>query len=470
MIHVPRRTALRALSVLLVTMLAFMAAPLDMASAQDKPESLPTIAEAAVATPELSALVSVLTFASKAGPVDFLSLASDPDADLTVFAPTNDAFEALGQDTLNAVLADPTGLLTDILSYHVLGTSQSAEQLLAAGQATTLQGDNVTITIDDTGNVFINNSQVVIADIEAINGTIHVINTVLLPPADPEPLPTIADIAIATPELSTLVTALTVATDAGGFDFIGAASNPDADLTVFAPTNDAFEALGQDTLNAVLADPTGLLTDILSYHVLGTSQSAEQLLAAGQATTLQGDNVTITIDDTGNVFINNSQVVIADIEAINGTIHVINTVLLPPADPEPTPVVDGARIYIISSVSGRYLDGDRGWWGTNVDTSKNPRLDDEWILEETGNGTFYLENAQRHRYLDADNRRRHYNVDLARKGAFGTEWDITLLDNGNYLLRTVDFNRFLDYDRYNVDTSATARADDEWQIVLVPGH
>jgi uncharacterized surface protein with fasciclin (FAS1) repeats len=422
-----------------------------------------TIAEIAVATPELSTLVTALSTATDSGPVDFLGAVSNPDADLTVFAPTNAAFDALGT-TLGAALADPSGLLTEVLSYHVLGQSQDAAALLAAGEATTLLGENVTISLDETGNVLINNSVVTIANIEASNGIVHVIDAVLLPPVPP----TIAEIAVATPELSTLVAALTAATDSGPIDFLGVASDPNADLTVFAPTNDAFAALG-DTLGAALADPSGLLTDVLSYHVLGESQAAADLLSAGQATTLLGQDVTIEIRDDGNVYINDSQVVIADIEASNGIVHVIDAVLLPAAAPE-SPVFDGAQVNIISAVSGRYLDGDRGWWRTNVDTSFYPRLDTEWILEETGQGTWRLQNARLHLYLDADGRRRGYNVDLGRRHFRGTEWEITELDNGNYVLRSAAFDRNLDFDWWNVDTSSNLQSDNEWQIVIAAGH
>ncbi|MEM8922368.1 MAG: fasciclin domain-containing protein [Actinomycetota bacterium] len=155
------------------------------------PPALPTIAEIATGDEQFSTLVTALTEASKAGPTDFLAAVSDPNADLTVFAPTNDAFAALG-DTLDAALADPSGLLTTVLAYHVLATSETGEELVAAQTATTLQGENVTITARD-GHVFINDSQVVIADVPAANGIVHVIDAVLLPPSitnpDPDPAP-----------------------------------------------------------------------------------------------------------------------------------------------------------------------------------------------------------------------------------------------------------------------------------------
>ncbi len=305
--------------------LGFCQLPQDPPAPEPEPEPQ-TIAEIAAGNEDLSTLVTALGVASEAGPIDFLGAVSDPHADLTVFAPTNDAFAALG-DTLQAALDDPSGLLTDVLAYHVLGESLTGEELVHAGSATTLGGADVTVEVRD-GNVFINDAQVVIADVEASNGIVHVIDAVLLPPA-PEPEPqTIAEIAAGNEDLSTLVTALGVASEAGPIDFLGAVSDPHADLTVFAPTNDAFAALG-DTLQAALDDPSGLLTDVLAYHVLGESLTGEELVHAGSATTLGGADVTVEVRD-GNVFINDAQVVIADVEASNGIVHVIDAVLLPP--------------------------------------------------------------------------------------------------------------------------------------------
>ena len=147
------------------------------------------------------------------------------------------------------------------------------------------------------------------------------------PPPEPE-LQTIAEIAAGNEDLSTLVTALELASAEGPIDFVGAVSDPHADLTVFAPTNAAFEALG-DTLDAALADPAGLLTDVLAYHVVGESLTGEELVHAGSATTLGGADVAVEVRD-GNVFINDAQVMIADVQASNGIVHVIDAVLLPP--------------------------------------------------------------------------------------------------------------------------------------------
>lgn len=101
-------------------------------------------------------------------------------------------------------------------------------------------------------------------------------------------------------------------------------------FTVFAPTDAAFAALPAGTLEAVLADPSGLLTDILKYHVVGSKALSSSLSNGQMVSTLLGSNVTVTINSNG-VFINGAKVTVADIEAKNGVVHVIDAVLLPPA-------------------------------------------------------------------------------------------------------------------------------------------
>lgn len=113
-----------------------------------------------------------------------------------------------------------------------------------------------------------------------------------------------------------------------------ALTNPDAQLTVFAPTNEAFEALGEETLNAVLADQEQL-TSILLFHVVdGEFLAADVIAAAGDdgvlvIASLEGSDLTITIDADGNVFVNDIAVVSFDVQATNGVIHVIEGVLIP---------------------------------------------------------------------------------------------------------------------------------------------
>lgn len=103
----------------------------------------------------------------------------------------------------------------------------------------------------------------------------------------------------------------------------------DGPFTVFAPTDAAFAALPDGTVEGLLADPTGALTDILLYHVLGGQVLSTDLMDAMTATTLNGKDITVTINEQG-VFINDAQVTVVDITTDNGVVHVIDAVLLPP--------------------------------------------------------------------------------------------------------------------------------------------
>ena len=143
---------------------------------------------------------------------------------------------------------------------------------------------------------------------------------------------TVYDVAAGSEDFSTLVAAV----DAAGLQ--DALADPEATLTVFAPTNDAFEAaltaLGI-TAEELLAD-TETLTSILTYHVLGETVTSADLAAAGTdeitVTTLNGEDLTVIVGDGGSVSFagQTATVVAADIEASNGVIHVIDAVLVPP--------------------------------------------------------------------------------------------------------------------------------------------
>ena len=105
---------------------------------------------------------------------------SDPGS-LTLFAPTDAAFDLLPAGTVTALLAD-IPQLTDILKHHVVGASVPSSALSNGQVVTTLLGTDVTVTINSMG-VYIDNAMVTIADITADNGVVHVIDAVLLPPA-----------------------------------------------------------------------------------------------------------------------------------------------------------------------------------------------------------------------------------------------------------------------------------------------
>jgi uncharacterized surface protein with fasciclin (FAS1) repeats len=237
----------------------------------------------------------------------------------TVFAPTDAAFAALPSGTIETLLTDPTGTLAQILLYHVVSGQALSTDLTDGQTITTLLGEDITVTIGMNG-VMINNATVVVADITATNGVVHVIDAVLLPPA-PQPTTTVVDVIVNSDVHNTLEAAVVAA----GLVETLSGTGP---FTVFAPTDAAFAALPAGTVETLLADPTGTLTQILLYHVVGAQALSTDLTNGQTVVTLQGQAVTVTINAEG-VFINNAQVTVADIVTDNGVIHVIDAVLVP---------------------------------------------------------------------------------------------------------------------------------------------
>jgi len=245
----------------------------------------------------------------------------------TVFAPTDDAFAALPAGTVDELVKpENKQKLTDILLYHVVSGSVMAADVTALTSAATVLGKDVAVKVD-MGSVYINEAKVIITDIATSNGVIHVIDAVLLPPSDDammEEKNTIVDIAVADGRFTTLVAAVTAA------DLVETLSG-EGPFTVFAPTDDAFAALPAGTLDSILLpENKQQLTDILLYHVVSGKVMAADVVTLTSAPTVLGKDVTVTVKD-GKVFLNDTvQVIITDIEASNGVIHVIDAVLLPP--------------------------------------------------------------------------------------------------------------------------------------------
>ncbi len=269
-----------------------------------------TVVDVIVESPDHNILQTAVEAAGLAGTLS-------GDGPFTVFAPTDAAFNALPMGTIDALLADPMGELTDILLYHVVPGEALSTDLSDGQMIATVNGKDITVTIDN-GNVFINNALVTAADITTDNGVVHVIDAVLLPPAF-----TVVDVIVESPDHNILQTAVEAAGLAGTL-------SGDGPFTVFAPTDAAFNALPMGTIDALLADPMGELTDILLYHVVPGEALSTDLSDGQMIATVNGKDITVTIDN-GNVFINNALVTAADITTDNGVVHVIDAVLLPPA-------------------------------------------------------------------------------------------------------------------------------------------
>lgn len=250
--------------------------------------------------------------------IDLAGLETDlsGSTQLTVFAPTDAAFANLAPGLLDALIQDPKGALKEVLLYHLIpGLARSSD--LSDGQTigTLNIGKKVQVSVGQ-GGIKINGAGVSQADLEASNGILHVVDGVLIPKAS------IYEIVSTSPDHKTLHTALLAAN-------LDEALDQDGPFTLFAPTDEAFEALPDGVLDALLADPNGALKNILLYHVLpgtypSTSLSDDQEIV----TLLAGKHIRITINTAG-IFIDGAQVSMEDIEASNGVLHVIRAVLIP---------------------------------------------------------------------------------------------------------------------------------------------
>jgi transforming growth factor-beta-induced protein len=274
------------------------------------------IVDTAVADGRFTTLVAAV---QAAGLADTLK----GEGPFTVFAPTDEAFANLPEGTVESLLLPENNeTLQNILLYHVVSGKVMAADVVELESADTVLGEAVEIKVD-MGKVYINDAQVIITDIETSNGVIHVIDTVLLPPAE---MMDIVDTAVADGRFTTLVAAV----EAAGLVETLKGEGP---FTVFAPTDDAFAKLPAGTIEDLLK-PESLetLQSLLLYHVVpGKVMAADVVGLDGEMadTALEGQQIAISIED-GKVYLNETvEVIITDIETTNGVIHVIDAVLLP---------------------------------------------------------------------------------------------------------------------------------------------
>ena len=235
----------------------------------------------------------------------------------TVFAPTDEAFAKLPKGTVETLLKpENKGKLQAILTYHVVGGQVLAKDVINLTGATTVNGQRVAVKFDGA-KVKLDGAEVIKTDIQCDNGVIHVIDSVLLPSSDS--IPAVAEKAGGFKTLLAAVKAAGLAEVLSG----------DGPFTVFAPTDAAFAKLPRGTVESLLKpENKDKLINILKYHVVSGRVFAEDALAAKAALTLEGSPLRISLVD-GAVKINSSKLVKTDINATNGIIHVVDTVLLP---------------------------------------------------------------------------------------------------------------------------------------------
>merc|ERR1712125_7152 len=292
-------------------------------------DTKPNIVELAQSVDDLSTWVAAVV----AG--DLVETLSSPGP-FTVFAPTNEAFGALPEGTLDSLLKpENKDQLVDILTYHVLPAQVLSTDLKFFQSVATVEGKNVHVVKTNKG-VYVGPSikelkSVVGADNLASNGVAHIIDGVLLPPTSAlaDSKPNIVELAQSVDDLSTLVAAVVAG------DLAETLSSP-GPFTVFAPTNEAFGALPEGTLDTLLKpENKDQLVDILTYHVLPAQVLSTDLKFFQRVPTVEGKNLHIYKNHRG-VFVTPDgkdfkTVTAADNHASNGVVHIIDGVLLPPA-------------------------------------------------------------------------------------------------------------------------------------------
>ena len=287
-----------------------------------------TIVQIAAQEPDLSILVEALMAADG----DLTTTLSG--GNFTVLAPTNDAFaEFLSANGFASLEEVPTDVLSNILLNHVITGEVVSTDLTTAGSgytttnATNLDGDNLSLYFSTTDGVEFNGlSGVVLADIPASNGVVHVVDAVI-------GLPTVVTFATSNPMFETLVAALTredLATDY--VSVLSSVASP-SPFTVFAPTNEAFGSLltevGMSSLSEI---PVDLLTSTLNTHVVASANVRSGDLTQGMAVSTLGDALTVSLDAGPQLIDLNDRVaniITVDVQAYNGVVHVIDKVVLP---------------------------------------------------------------------------------------------------------------------------------------------
>ncbi len=246
------------------------------------------------------------------------------DGPFTVFAPTDEAFSKLPAGTVEQLLKpENKAALRSVLLYHVVKGEVRADAAMQLANAASANGQRLDLTTR-RHTLSVDNAKVVKADIDASNGVIHVIDKVLIP-AD-------RDLVRTARQAGSFGTLLAAAEAAGLIETL----HDKGPFTIFAPTDDAFAKLPAGTLESLIKpENRERLRAILLYHVVPGRVYADQLVATieehpeGAAIkTAQGSKASARLVE-GHPRIDEARIQITDLEATNGVIHVIDTVIIP---------------------------------------------------------------------------------------------------------------------------------------------
>ncbi len=273
-----------------------------------------TVVDVVVNSPDHTTLEAAVIAADLAGTLS-------GEGPFTVFAPTDAAFAAIGSDAIDALLADPSGDLTNILLNHVVSGVASTSNVADGISVGNLYGQNITFGISGS-TVTVNGANVSVLDITTDNGVVHVIDAVLIPDAVPtRVMGTIMDVVSTSPVHTTLNSLIA---SAGLTDALSASGQ----MTLFAPTDDAIAALPADVVASLTSDPTGALANVLLYHAVSGVASTDNITDGLTIGSLQGGNLTFAANADG-VTVNGINISTFDIFTDNGVVHVIDAVLVP---------------------------------------------------------------------------------------------------------------------------------------------
>ncbi len=239
--------------------------------------------------------------------------------ELTVFAPTDEAFNNLPDGVLESLT---NAQLETILTYHLLEGSVQSDEISEQQDAETLLGERILLRRQGSEVLVNSSTSVVMADVVASNGVIHAIDEVLLPSEIRNELgmPNIIDVARGAEGFDILLGAVEETGLTTTFKFLGP-------FTLFPPNDAAFESLGLEVVESLTSEQ---LSEILAYHVIDGAEILAGELDAEQAVpSLTGENLFITASE-GEVTVNGTaSVILADVQTANGVMHAVDTVLLP---------------------------------------------------------------------------------------------------------------------------------------------
>ncbi len=301
------------------------ATSMGAAAADDCPSSCAKTARAALASSPVSdknivetavAAGSFTTLATLLGKAELIDALSG-EGPFTVFAPVDAAFAKIDPKTVESLLKkENKAALQDILKFHVVSGKVMAKDVVKLTNATTLNGQRVDIRVDE-GTVYIDGAKVTTVDIECSNGVIHVIDTVVMPVSQ-----NLVEVAAGAKSFGTLL----AAAKAAGLAETLAKRGP---FTIFAPNDEAFAKLPKGTVESLLKpENKDQLIAILKHHVVSGRVYADQAAKLDKAPTIGGTELAVSITREA-AMIGGAKILATDIEASNGVIHVIDSVLLP---------------------------------------------------------------------------------------------------------------------------------------------